>query len=90
VETKLTALETKLADATKEVDALKATLDERDQQLATANARIAELEKAPAAEHTSGPTETPVTDDASKKFTGDPATQKAIADYNRMQALKKS
>lgn len=64
-----------------EVDSLKETLKGKESELAEAQAKITELEKAPAAGHTQGTTGDE--GDDKKSFHQDPATKRAIEAYSR-------
>jgi hypothetical protein len=89
--TNLSTLETKLADITKqhedESKALNSGIAELESQLCKAQARIQELEKQPASEHTLGAKGTDG-DQELKSFHKDAATARAIAAYEANKPKK--
>lgn len=72
----LTSLQTKFDKLQSEYDALKKDLETRTNELSSAQDKIKELEAKPAAPHTDGPTDTPVSE--LRSYHKDPITQRAI------------
>lgn len=95
----MTKVENSLASAQKSITDLqaaankqKADFDAKEKELATANARVAELEKLAADKHTKGAKETEMEsdDDKAPAYLSDPATQRARQSFEAMQKNKKA
>lgn len=72
-------LEEKLTAANAALDGLQSNINQLKADAESLRARITELEKMPAADHTDGQTgTTPATDAAEKPYLNDPITQKAM------------